>query len=145
MRGKECLLLPALTPSPARLSVCLACLSCLPVYLAGLGVEGLSAACADCISDCPCCVCVCCCLPVLQDYEWRDYVRGKDLHKFLSSKQDLLDQFTKPQGPGAFASAKPRGINTPGSKGFRVWGLLEQQAGPAGPVHSTPGPRYASC
>jgi hypothetical protein len=32
--------------------------------------------------------------------EWRDYVRGKDLHKFLSSNQELLDQHTKPQGPG---------------------------------------------
>jgi hypothetical protein len=36
----------------------------------------------------------------VQDMEWRDYVRGKDLHKFLSSNQELLDQHTKPQGPG---------------------------------------------
>jgi hypothetical protein len=35
-----------------------------------------------------------------QDYEWRDYVRGKDLAKYLRGKQELLDQFTKPQGPG---------------------------------------------
>lgn len=59
-------------------------------------------------------------LAVLQDYEWRDYVRGKDLHKFLSSRQDLLDSFTKPQGPGAcVSSAQPRVVhlNMPGSIG----------------------------
>lgn len=38
--------------------------------------------------------------PGIEDYEWRDYVRGKDLQKFFKGRQDLLDQHTKPQGPG---------------------------------------------
>lgn len=38
-----------------------------------------------------------------QDYAWRDYVRGKDLQKFLKGKQELLDQFTKPQAAGEVA------------------------------------------
>lgn len=42
-----------------------------------------------------------CCLSVLlQDYAWKDYVRGKDLQKFLASQQELLDRFTRQQGPG---------------------------------------------
>lgn len=36
----------------------------------------------------------------LQDYAWKDYVRGKDLQKFLAGQQELLDRFTKQQGPG---------------------------------------------
>lgn len=40
------------------------------------------------------------CVPVLQDYEWRDFVRGKDLIKYLREHQELLDTHTKPQGQG---------------------------------------------
>jgi hypothetical protein len=41
-----------------------------------------------------------CALCVVQDYAWRDYVRGKDLQKYLASQQELLDRFTRQQGPG---------------------------------------------
>ncbi|WIA24068.1 hypothetical protein OEZ85_013679 [Tetradesmus obliquus] len=32
--------------------------------------------------------------------EWKDYVRGKDLAKWLRERQQLLDQHTRPQGIG---------------------------------------------
>jgi hypothetical protein len=31
--------------------------------------------------------------------EWKDYVRGKDLAKWLREKQAVLDQHTRAQGP----------------------------------------------
>eukprot|EP00879_Flechtneria_rotunda_P015341 GHRR01016037.1.p1 GENE.GHRR01016037.1~~GHRR01016037.1.p1 ORF type:complete len:328 (+),score=83.91 GHRR01016037.1:452-1435(+) len=35
-----------------------------------------------------------------EEYEWRDYVRGKDLARHLKDKQDILDELTKPQAAG---------------------------------------------
>jgi hypothetical protein len=32
-----------------------------------------------------------------QVLEWKDYVRGKDLAKWLKERQELLDQHTRPQ------------------------------------------------
>jgi hypothetical protein len=34
---------------------------------------------------------------LLQVLEWKDYVRGKDLAKWLRERQELLDQHTRPQ------------------------------------------------
>lgn len=35
-----------------------------------------------------------------QELEWRDYVRGKDLARYLRGKQDVLDLYTRPQEQG---------------------------------------------
>jgi hypothetical protein len=40
-------------------------------------------------------------LLLLQVLEWKDYVRGKDLAKWLKERQELLDQHTRPQSTSA--------------------------------------------
>jgi hypothetical protein len=40
-------------------------------------------------------------LLLLQVLEWKDYVRGKDLAKWLKERQGLLDQHTRPQSTSA--------------------------------------------
>jgi hypothetical protein len=39
-----------------------------------------------------------------QALEWKDYLRGKDIARWLRQQQQLLDEHTRPQGAGAASS-----------------------------------------